>query len=212
MTQFRLSALLLCSTLLAGGAAYADTTYVVDKVTITGSKTVPTQTLLDSIQTHKGSHVTQADIVADQDTITKVLGKANVVGGIKTSMATKSNKHIEVTFAVDDQGAQAPTVTHITPKLHAEIFSGNVAIPTDKLAAAAGLNPGDELTNAKIAAAQKAIIAAYAAAKLPVDVTVGAETTTTPTKGQVDVTWKIVETKSKKKNHHTDDDRSNLEQ
>ena len=210
MKRLPLAAALLCTVSLAAGAARADTTYVVDKVTITGSKTVPTQTLLDSIQTHKGAHVTQADIVADQDTITKVLGKANVVGGIKTSMATKSNKHIEVTFALDDQGAQAPTVTHVAPKLHAETFTGNVALTSDQLTAAAGLKIGQDLTNEMITAAQKAIAAAYTALKKPIDANVSAAIT--QSQGGADVAWKIIESKTKKKNHHTDDDRSNLEQ
>ncbi len=191
-----LSALVLSGSLLLTTAAWAETTYVVDKINIIGSKTVPTEKLYSAIQSHKGSKVTQADIVADQDAISKVLGDANVVGGIKTSMATKSNKHIEVTFAITDQGAQAPVVTHTAPTLHAEIFDGNKSIPSDKLAAASGLNPGDKLNNDKILSAQKAIAAAYTAAKLPVNIALSGDNRTVAP-GQVDVTWHIVETKVK---------------
>ena len=141
MTAYRFG-VLLGGALLLAGAASAETTYIVDKVTITGSTTVPPEKLYAAIQEHKGSAVTQADIVADQDAITKVLGASNVVGGIKTTMSAKSNKHIEVVFAVEDHGAQAPVVTKIAPKLHAELFDGNKSVSSDKLAAAAGLNPG----------------------------------------------------------------------
>ena len=188
---------LLCAPILAAGAAHADTTYAVDKVTITGSKTVPTQKLLDAIQTHKGSHVTQSDIKADQNTITKVLGEANVVGGIKTSMVSKPNKHIEVIFAITDQGAQATVVKKVAPTLHAETFSGNAVLTTDQLAAAAGLKAGDGLTDARIAAAQKAIVDAYAAAKKPIDVKIGASISQSGL--GADIAWQITETKAKPK-------------
>ncbi len=210
MTPYRFGALLLGGALISAGAAWAETTYVVDKVTITGSTTVPPEKLYAAIQEHKGSTVTQADIVADQDAITKVLGAANVVGGIKTSMAAKSNKHIDVVFAVEDHGAQAPIVTKVAPKLHAELFDGNKSISTDKLAAAAGLHPGDDLSNDKIAAAEAAIGAAYKAAKLPVNVTVSGETKVV-SQGQVDVTWRVAETKIKKK-RDTEDAGQKLDQ
>ncbi len=190
------AAALLCTTLLAAGAARADTTYIVDKITITGSKTVPTQTILNGLHIHKGSQVTQADIVAGQDDVGDVLKKANVVGGIKTGMRALPKNHVEVIYMIDDQGAQAPTVTHVMPKLHAEIFAGNKALTTDQLREAAGLTPGQELTNAKITAAQQAIVAAYKAAKKPFDVQVSGAISQTGN-GLTDVTWNITETKSK---------------
>ncbi len=48
-----------------------------------------------------------------------------MVGGIKTSMASKPGNHIEVTFALNDQGVEAPVVTKVAPKLHQEVFAGN---------------------------------------------------------------------------------------
>ena len=200
----------LCSVAaLASQAALADASYIVDKVTITGSKTVPVETLYAAIEEHKGSTVTQADIDADQDKILKVLGDANVGGGIKTSMASRG-KHIEVTFAITDTGKQAPVVTKVAPKLHAELFDGNKSLSTDKLMAASGLNPGDALSNGKIAAAQQAIIAAYKAAKLPVNVQISGENRSV-SPGQVDVVWHVTETKGKQK-RNTDDDGQKLDQ
>ena len=200
----KMAAALFCSVALSAGAAHAQT-YTVDKVTITGSKTVPTADLLAAIQEHKGSKVTKDEIIADQDAITNVLHKANVVGGIKTSMASKPGNHIEVVFALDDQGAQAPVITKVAPKLHAETFAGNVFESTANLQAAAALNPGDSLSNDKIAAAQKALVALYAAAKAPVSVSVGVDFKTV-SPGLVDVVWTIVETKAKKKRRNTEDE------
>jgi outer membrane protein assembly factor BamA len=202
--RYAISALLLTGSFAVTVAAWADTTYTVDKVIITGSKTVPTDKLLAAVQEHAGSRVTQADIVADQEAILKVLGAANVVGGIQTSMRSKPNNHIDVIFAVNDQGAQAPVVTKVAPKLHAETFVGNVSIPSDKLAAASGLTIGEDLDNSKITAAQQAIAAAYKAAKLPVGMNLsGAIQTVSP--GQVDVVWTIQETKAKKKKSTEDE-------
>ncbi len=198
--------------LLSVGPALAETTYVVDKVTITGSKTVPVDTLLGAIQEQKGSRVTTADIVADQGRITDALKKANVVGGIKTSMKQKPNKHIEVMFDITDNGAQAPEVVKIAPKLHKQIFDGNKSIDSDTLAAATGLKPGDDLSNAKIQAAEAAIAQAYKDAKLQgIGINLSGDTATYGN-GQADVTWHIVETKAKKKPRDVEDERSQLEQ
>ena len=189
-------ALLAGGVLLSAGYARADTTYTVDKITITGSKTVPTAKLLAATQEHAGSQVTTADIVADQDAISKVLAANNVVGGIKTSMVSHPKNHIVVMFVIDDKGAQAPVVTTVAPKLHLEIFDGNKSIDSDKLAAAAGLKPGDDLTDQKISAAQQAIVTVYKAAKLPLSLKVSGETRAVSA-GKVDVLWHVVETKSK---------------
>jgi outer membrane protein assembly factor BamA len=205
-----MSTLLLGSALLAAPAAWADTTYTVDQVIINGSKTVPTEKLLAAISEHAGSRVTQADIVADQDAILKVLGAANVVGGIQTSMRNKPKNHIDVIFAVNDQGAQAPIVTKVAPKLNTETFVGNAAIASDKLEAAAGLKPGDDLTNEKIGAAQQAILAVYKAAKLPLSIKLSGATRVVAG-GKVDVIWTIVETKMKKKKN-TDDEGQKLDE
>ena len=204
-----LAATLFCTTLLAAGAVRAETTYVVDKLTIVGSRTVPTQTILNGLSIHKGSQVTQAQIVAGQDDVESVLKKANVVGGIKTGMRTLSRNHVEVIYTIDDQGAQAPVVNHVAPKLHAENFVGNKVLSTDQLRTAAGLTPGQNLSNDVIAAAQKAIAAAYAAAKKPVDVQVSGSVSQTAG-GQTDVTWNITETKTKKKDTRSPEEQDQI--
>ena len=53
----RVHILLLAGMVLGASSAWADTTYVVDKVTITGSKSVPTAKLLGAIREQKGSRV-----------------------------------------------------------------------------------------------------------------------------------------------------------
>ena len=77
-------------------------------------------------------------------------------------------------------------------------FAGNKALPTDKLTEAVGWTPGIELSNEKLSAGQQAILAAYKAAKLPVNVSVAGGTQALGN-GTVDVTWTITETKAKKK-------------
>jgi outer membrane protein assembly factor BamA len=198
------TALLLGATMLAAPAAWADTVYNVAKVTIVGSKTVPNEKLYAVIQEHPGQKVTVNDIIADRDAISKVLEDAHVGGAVKPSVKTTGTKS-EIIFSIEDQGVQAPVVTKVAPKLDAEIFDGNVSIPSDKLAAASGINPGDDLSNEKIAAAQAAIMATYKAAKLPVNVSISGENKVVGN-GKIDVYWHIVETKGKKQKKKNDGD------
>jgi outer membrane protein assembly factor BamA len=191
------SALLLGTTLLAAPAAWAETTYNVSKVTITGNKSVSTDKLMAVVQEHPGSKVTVNDILADRDAISKVLEDAHVVGSVKPSIKTQGPKS-EIIFAVEDQGVQAPVVTHVAPKLDQEIFSGNASISSETLAQASGLKPGDDLSNEKIAAAEQSIFNTYKAAKLPVSVSISGENKAIPG-GKYDVIWHITETKAKKK-------------
>ena len=206
------TALLLGATMLAAPAAWADTVYNVAKVTIVGSKTVPNEKLYAVVQEHPGQKVTVNDIIADRDAISKVLEDAHVGGAVKPSVKTTGTKS-EIIFTIEDQGVQAPVVTKVAPKLDAEIFDGNASIPTDKLAAASGINPGDDLSNEKIAAAQAAILATYKAAKLPVNVSISGENKVVGN-GKVDVYWHIVETKGKKqkKKNNGDDPGQSLDQ
>jgi len=198
------TALLLGATLLAAPAAWADTTYNVAKVTIVGSKTVPNDKLYAVVQEHPGQKVTVNDIIADRDAISKVLEDAHVGGAVKPSVKTTGTKS-EIIFTIEDQGVQAPIVTKVAPKLDAEIFDGNTSISSDKLAAASGLKPGDDLSNEKITAAEQAIVATYKAAKLPVGISINGENKVIGN-GKVDVYWHIVETKGKKKKKDTDDE------
>ncbi len=198
------TALLLGAALLAAPAAWAETTYNVSKVTITGNKTVTTDKLMAVVQEHPGQKVTVNDIIADRDAISKVLEDAHVGGAVKPSVKTVGSKS-EIIFAIEDEGVQAPVVTKVAPKLDAEIFDGNASIPSDKLAEASGLKPGDELSNEKILAAQQAIVAAYKAAKLPIGVTINGENKVVGN-GKVDVLWHVVETKGKKKKKTSGDD------
>jgi len=195
----------LASAMAASSAASAQT-YTIDKITITGSQTVPTANLYAVIKEHPGMKATRDDIVGDQDAISAVLGKANVVGGIKTQLlGPKANGHYEVTFIVEDKGAQAPVVTHVAPKLGEQIIDGNKSIPTDQLIAATGLKPGEDMTNEKVLAAETAIQGVYKAAKLPVSMAISGETKMMDG-GKVNVYWHIVETKAKKKRRNTEDE------
>ncbi len=205
----RMGVLLCAACVLAGQAASADTTYVVDKVTITGSRTVPNEKLMGTIQEHAGSRVTRDDIVADRDAISKELENAHVGGSVSARITSKGT-HVSVEFIVNDEGVQAPVVTHVAPTLNSELFDGNKALSSDKLRAASGLNPGDALSDAKIQAAQKAIQAAYNTAKLPLDVNITGNIAQNGSK--VDLTWHITEKKGKAKRNTEDEGGQKLDQ
>ena len=195
--------LLLGGAMLASFPAWADPSFVLDHVTITGNKSVTTDKLMDAIQERPGSRISQADILADRDSMMKVLEGANVVGSVGARITTKPNKHVLVEFTVDDRGVQAPTVTKVAARLNTQIFEGNKALTTEQLRAASGLNPGDTLTDATVQAAEKAIQAAYAKSKLPLDVNITGSIAQNA--GKVDITWHITEKKGKPK-RNTDDE------
>jgi outer membrane protein assembly factor BamA len=195
--------LILAGTAIAAApGAQAASTYKLDKIEINGVKSVPLDQLLAGLKDHPGDKVATSDLLADQDALTKELEAAHVVGGVKTSLRNKNNGHIDLIFDVDDQGVQAPKVVTVAPKLGQQIFVGNNSVPSDDLAAATGLKPGDELSDAKIQAAEADILAEYkkvnkASAQISGSV---------KQNGQVaDVTWTIVESKAKKKKRNTED-------
>jgi outer membrane protein assembly factor BamA len=85
-------------------------------------------------------------------------------------------------------------------------FTGNVSEPTDALAAAAAMKPGDVVTNDSVKAAQERILAVYKAVHNAKFANVSVTgSITTPKPGLVDVIWQITETKGKKKPRNTDD-------
>ncbi len=204
--RHQLTAASLALVVIGSAAARAEKTYTIDKVTISGSKSVPSSQLYGVLKEHAGMQATREDIVGDQTAISNELTKANVVGGIKTQLlGPKPNGHYEVTFIVQDNGVQAPTVAHVAPKLDQQTVDGNVSIPSDKLLQATGLQPGEEMTNEKVLAAETAIQNVYKAAKLPVAMTINGATKALPG-GKVDIMWHIVETKAKKKPRNTEDE------
>jgi outer membrane protein assembly factor BamA len=181
----------------AAPGAQAATTYKLDKIEINGVKSVPEAQLLAGLKDHPGDKVATSDLLADQDALTRELEAAHVVGGVKTSLRNKNNGHIDLIFDVDDQGVQAPKVVTVAPKLGQQIFVGNNAIPSDDLAASTGLKPGDELSDAKIQAAEADILAEYK--KLSKKVGAQISGSVKQNGERADVTWTIVETKGKPK-------------
>jgi outer membrane protein assembly factor BamA len=186
----------LAAVLLAAAPAAHATSYILDKVEINGVKSVSADQLVAGLKDHAGDKVTTDDLIADQDALAKELETAHVVGGIQTAMRNKNNGHIDVIFNVDDKGVQAPTTTKVAPKLGTQTFVGNTAVSSDDLAAATALKTGDELSDAKIQAAEAAILEAYKKAK-KVSATISGSVKQDG--AAADITWTITEKKTKKK-------------
>jgi outer membrane protein assembly factor BamA len=194
-------ALVMAAALAAPHDAHAGPTYTLDKVEINGVKSVPADELRAGLKDQPGARVTTNDLLADQDALTKELEADHVVGGIKTSLRNKNNGHIDLIFDVDDQGVQQPKVTTVAPKLGTETFVGNKKLATDDLIAASGLQPGDELSDARIQAAQVAIGAAYKKAKIGVQLAGAVK----QNGAKADLTWTITEQKAAKKKSNAED-------
>jgi outer membrane protein assembly factor BamA len=195
-------ALVTATGLAAAPHAHAAATYTLDKVEINGVKSVPADQLRAGLKDQPGARVSTNDLLADQDALTKELEASHVVGAVKTSLRNKNNGHIDLIFDVDDQGVQAPKVTTVAPKLGTEIFVGNKKMATDDLVAASGLQPGEELSDAKIQAARDAIGAAYKKANIGVQLAGAVK----QDGAKVDLTWTITEQKGAKKKKSTVDE------
>jgi len=187
---------------LAAGPAWAQKTYILDKIEINGLKSADPAALRAQLKDQPGAHVATTDILADQDQLEKALEAIHVTGAIKTSLRNKNNGHVDVIFDVADNGIQAPVVTTVAPKLKQELFVGNVKLSADDLTTASGLKPGDDLSDAKIAAAQLAIQAAYKKADVGSDIS----GSVAQSPQGVTITWTIKETKAKKKKRNTEDE------
>jgi outer membrane protein assembly factor BamA len=192
----------LTAGLLAAAPAARANSFVLDKVEINGVKSVPADQLVAGLKDHAGDKVTTDDLIADQDALAKELEAAHVVGGIQTAMRNKNNGHIDLIFNVTDKGVQAPTTVTVAPKLGTQTFVGNTALSSDELAAATALKPGDELSDAKIQAAEAAILDAYKKAK---KVGVQIAGSVKQNGAVADLTWTLTETKQKKKKRNDED-------
>jgi outer membrane protein assembly factor BamA len=201
-----LPAIILLAAAAAPAAALADTTYPLDKVSVVGNSQVPTATLDAVIQEKPGTKVTKDEIIADQDNIVAAYKKANVGMQITVLLATKSDKHVEVTFKVDEKAAPPPTTVSVPLKIAHVTFAGNVLETTDALQAAAAIKPGDIATADSLKAAEERIMGVYKANKSAKLANVNLTPQITyPSPGLVDVVWQITETKGKKKPRNTED-------
>jgi outer membrane protein assembly factor BamA len=183
--------------------------FKLDKIEINGVTSVPVQPLRDGLKEHPGDTVTTDQVLADQDILTKELETAHVTGGVKTSLRNKANGHKDVIFAVNDTGVAKPVVT--TTALHVAhlTFTGNQWMTNDELAAAAGLKPGDVITDQVLNDATQKIGAAYKKIS-DLKATQAGQTNvavqyTYPTPGMVDVTWTFTQTVKKKKRKTEDE-------
>ncbi len=195
--------IILAGLLLAGtaGGALAAEGWTLDHVKITGSQSVPASQLYPTLQERPGTHVTKDEILADQDALTAALQKQHVVGNIRTSLVDKHNGHVDVIFALEDQGVQAPVTTTASPTLAQEVFAGNKQIDTPTLQGAAALNPGAPLSDKAIMDAQARIGDVYKKKSIGVSI----QPQIAQNAGRVTITWNITETKQKKKKKNTED-------
>jgi outer membrane protein assembly factor BamA len=199
----------IAAALLAAAPAWAQQSFKIGTIVITGVTSVPIQPLYSALKERPGDVVTTADVLADQDNLEKALENAHITGGIKTSL--RNNPHSkDIIFDVKDNGVTKPVVTTTALHLAHVTFAGNKNEKTDDLLAAAQMKPGDVVTDQSIADALARIYASYKKASA----TAQDEATTTiapqisyPVPGQVDVVWTFTEkAKAKKKKRNTEDE------
>lgn len=177
--------------------ALAEQTYLVSKISIRGSKSVPTADLMAVVKEHPGERVTVADIKADMAAIEQVLMNAHVIGSVQVSAATTGDKS-EIIFQINDQGIEKPTVktVMVQPRLGEQDFVGNTSISSTALANADGLKPDEELTKASLNAAAKAIVDYYHTTAPKVGIAISTSSKQTDAT-HVELIWKITETAAK---------------
>jgi outer membrane protein assembly factor BamA len=176
-------------------------TYTLDRYEITGLTSVPSQPLVAQLKDQPGAKVTTNDIIGDRDQFMSLLQKQYVTGQVKAALRT-TGKHVVVIFTVADTGIQKPKVVTVAPKLKEEVFVGNKQIDNDTLLTASGLTRGEEMSDQKIADAQKAIGEYYKKKDIGVSVNGAVQQ---DSDGTVTVTWTIKEAKKKVKRNTEDE-------
>lgn len=152
-------------------SALAEATYKISKIAIMGNQAVSTDVLLSKISTKPGTRVPVAQVATDTQALKDAYANVPVDVNIASSLQPDKGGAYIAQFVITETKSAAPVVTKVAPKLHELIFRGNHKLSTEVLAAAAGVKPGDDLSNDKITAMQQAIVGAYKAAKkLPVSV------------------------------------------
>jgi len=103
-----------------------------------------------------GARITDADIHADTMIVAKELAAHHIGGHLFTSLAEK-NGHVWLIFDVQNAEAQERF-----GQLQSQSFVGASHVSASALAAATGLKEGDQLSQDKLMAARRGVLALYA--------------------------------------------------
>lgn len=194
MNTTRLPAALLACTIVAAALpaqAQVTGTYTLSKVTFSGNAQVPTSELEAALPIQVGQKIDQAGLQQEMSAIQQVYEKHNVGANMSQRITVTHGTRALIAYSFVEQAPVAPTVTHVGITADHVGVTGNAKVKTADILAAAGLKPGDTLTNEKIAAAQASVLALYK--KANVGCTINTDWTNTATPQHVDLTFKVVE-------------------
>jgi outer membrane protein assembly factor BamA len=157
------SRIVLLATLFSVGttlAASAPTaaTYILNGYDLSGIHGINAAELEAKLMDKPGVRITQADIHADTKIVAEELEARHIKGQLFTTLA-KKNGHVWIIFDLLN-----PTAGPQLGSLESQNFEGASSVPASALAAGSGLKTGDQLTQEKLLAARRAIVATYAKA------------------------------------------------
>jgi outer membrane protein assembly factor BamA len=177
-------------------AAQAQSTasYTLNKVTFEGTAQVPTAELQAALPFQVGQKIDHAALQANMNAVQAVYQKHNVGAGITQRMTVFHKTRADIAYVFEEKAPVAPTVTHVGITADSVAVSGNIKVKTADILAAAGIKPGDSLTNEKIQAAQTAIVALYK--KANIGSSISTDWTNAAQAQHVNLVFKVVEKSS----------------
>ena len=107
-----------------------------------------------------GDTLDRAGVQSEFDAVQQVYRKHDVGASISQRLTTLGRK-ASITYTLTEQAPSAPTVVHVGVTADSVSVTGNTRVGTAEILTAADIPPGSQVTNAKIQAAQAAIMALY---------------------------------------------------
>ncbi len=167
------------------GEKPVEPTYILRGFRLSGAKGVDQDALTDSLKQKPGDKITGADIDADTKAIGAALKARHIEGRLFATVAEKDGR---AWVLFDFQPAELPPKRVFVE----QSFEGNSKVSDKVLAAATGLKPGDEASDARLNRAEQAMEAAYTQKAPGVRIHIGGRLRTTKTH-QLTVHWVITE-------------------
>ena len=141
--------------------ARAAGTYTLSKVTFQGNSQIATADLMAALPIQPGQTIDHAGLQQDADAVAGLYHQRNVGASITTRMQVIGGTRAQITYVLAEQAPQAPIVRHVGVTAASVSVTGNSKVSTADILAAAGIKPGQIVTNPEITAAQTAIVALY---------------------------------------------------
>lgn len=145
---------------LTAPAMAAPTSWTLTKVSFVGNAQVPTSELEAALPFKPGDRIDRAGVGSETDAVGQVYQKHNVAVNISDRLTALGSK-ATLTYTLAEQAPAPPAAAPSGITADSVSVTGNSRISTATILTAANIQPGGQVDNAKLQAAQNAIVALY---------------------------------------------------